>query len=46
MDELASSLKVDLQTHYEIIVELLSKKMDKAGYREGNEQKYSEHRKC
>ena len=32
MDELASTLKVDLQTHYEIIVKLLSKKMDKAGY--------------
>ena len=33
MDKLASTLKVNLQTHYEIIVELLSKNMDKAGYR-------------
>ena len=33
VDELASSLKIDLQPHYEIIVELLSKKMSKAALR-------------
>ena len=33
VDKLASSLKVDLQPHYEIIVQLLSKKLSKAAFR-------------
>ena len=32
IDELASSLKLDLQPHYEVIVELLAKKTNRAAY--------------